>query len=59
MESELKRANPCEGHLSPEPKGIMTLKLPAVIKDDDTSIIVDEEDRQESTPEAELLIGSP
>ena len=56
-ESELKRANPRELHLSPEPKGIMTSKLPAVIEDDDTSIIVDEEDHQESTPEAELLMA--
>ena len=56
-ESELKRANPCELHLSPEPKGIMTSKLPAVIKDDDTSIIVNEEDCQDSTPEAEQLMA--
>ena len=34
-----------------------THKLPAVIEDDDTSILVDEEDRQASTPEAELLIA--
>ena len=57
MESELKRANPRELHLSPEPKGIMTSKLLAVIEDDDTSVIVDEEDCQESTPEAELLMA--
>ena len=37
-------------------KGITTSKLPAVIEDDNTSTIVDEEDRQESTPEAELLM---
>ena len=49
--------NPHELHLSPEQKGITTLELPAVIEDDDTSIIVDEEDRQESTPEAELLMA--
>ena len=55
-DSELQKANPCELHLSPEPKGITTSKFPAVIKDDDTSIVVDEEDRQESTPEAELLM---
>ena len=52
-ESELKGANPCELHLSPEQKGITTLKLPEVIEDDDTSVVIDEEDRQESTPEAE------
>ena len=49
--------NPHELHLSPEQKGITTLDLPAVIGNDDTSIIVDEEDRQESTPEAELLMA--
>ena len=47
MEGELKGVNPRELHLSPEQKGITTLKLPAVIEDDDTSIIVDKEDRQE------------
>ena len=52
-----REANPRELHLSPEPKGITTLKLPAVIEDDDTSVVVDEEDRQESTPEAELLMA--
>ena len=36
--------NPCELHLSPEHKGITTSELPAVIEDNDTSIIVDEED---------------
>ena len=56
-EPELKRVNPHELHLSLEQKGITTLKLPAVIEDDDTSVIVDEEDRQESTPEAELLMA--
>ena len=56
-EAELKRVNPRELHLSPEQKGITTSKLPAVIEDDDTSVIVDEEDRQESTPEAELLMA--
>ena len=54
---ELKGVILRELHLSPEQKGITTSKLPAVIKDDDTSIIVDEEDRQESTPEAELLMA--
>ena len=49
--------SPRELHLSPEQKGITTLELPAIIEDDDTSIIVDEEDRQESTPEAELLMA--
>ena len=49
--------NPHELHLSPEQKGITTAELPAVIEDDDTSIIVDEEDRQKSTPEAELLMA--
>ena len=57
MEEELKGVNPRELHLSPELKGITTLKLPAVIEDDNTSIIVDEEDCQESTPEAELLMA--
>ena len=37
-------ASPCELHLSPEPKGITTSNLPAVIEDDDTSVVVDEED---------------
>ena len=54
---ELQEANPRELHLSPEPKGITTSKLPAVIEDDDTSVVVDEEDCQESTPEAELLMA--
>ena len=49
--------NLCELHLSPEQKGIKTSELPAVIEDNDTSIMVDEEDRQESTPEAELLMA--
>ena len=49
--------NPPELHLSPEQKGITTSDLPAVIENDDTSIIVDKEDRQESTPEAELLMA--
>ena len=40
---ELQEANPRELHLSPEPKGITTSKLPAVIKDDDTSVVVDVE----------------
>ena len=48
---------PRELHLSPEQKGMTTKNLPAVIEDDDTSIIVDEEDRQKSTPEAELLMA--
>ena len=48
---------PRELHLSPEQTGMTTHKLPAVIEDDDTSILVDEEDRQASTPEAELLIA--
>ena len=54
---QIPEDNPCELHLNPEQKGITTSELPAVIKDDDTSIIVDEEDRQESTPEAELLMA--
>ena len=54
---ELQEANPCELYLSPDPKGITTSKLPAVIEDDDTSVVVDEEDRQESTPEVELLMA--
>ena len=33
------------------------MDLPAVIEEDDTSIIIDEEDRQKSTPEAELLMA--
>ena len=36
--------NPHELHLSPEQKGITTSDLPAVIEDDDTSMIVDKED---------------
>ena len=56
-EFKLQGANPHELHLSPEPKGITTSKLPAVIEDDDTSVVVDEEDCQESTPEAELLMA--
>ena len=46
--------NPHELHLSPEQKGITTADLPAVIEEDDTSIIIDEEDQQKSTLEAEL-----
>ena len=49
--------NPRDLHLSTEQKGITTWDLPAVIEDNDTSIIVDEEDQQESTPEAELLMA--
>ena len=56
-EFELQGANPRELHLSPEPKGVTTSKLPAVIEDDDTSVVVNEEDCQESTPEAELLMA--
>ena len=56
-DSELQKANPRELLLSPEPKGITTSKFPAVIEDDDTSIVVDEEDCQENTPEAELLMA--
>ena len=48
---------PLELHLSPEQKGTTTKNLPAVIEEDDTSIIIDEEDRQKSTPEAELLMA--
>ena len=48
---------PREFHLSPEQTGMTKHKLPAVIEDDDTSILVDEEDRQARTPEAELLIA--
>ena len=35
---------PRELHLSPEQKGMATKNLPAVIEDDDTSVIIDEED---------------
>ena len=56
-EFESQGANLHELHLSLEPKGITTSKLPAVIKDDDTSVVVDEEDCQESTPEAELKMA--
>ena len=56
-EFELQGTNPHEIHLSPEPKGITTSKFSAVNEDDDTSVVVDEEDRQESTPEAELLMA--
>ena len=48
---------PRELHLSPEQKGMATKNLPAVIEDDDTSVIIDEEDRQKSTPEAEILMA--
>ena len=48
---------PHELHLSPEQKAMATKNLPAVIEDDDTSVIIDEEDRQKSTPEAELLMA--
>ena len=51
-EFESQGANPRELHLSPEQKGVTTSKIPAVIEDDDTMVVVDEEDRQESTPEA-------
>ena len=54
---ESQGANLHELHLSPEPKGVTTSKLPAVIEDDNTSVVVDEEDHQESTPEAELLMA--
>ena len=46
-----------ELHLSPDQKGITTADLPAVIEEDDTSIIIDKEDRQKSTLEAELLMA--
>ena len=49
--------SPHELHLSPEQKGITMKKLPAIIEEDGTSIIIDEEDRQKSTPEAELLMA--
>ena len=42
--------NPRELHLSPQQKGITTKNLPAVIGEDDTSIIIDGEDQQKSTP---------
>ena len=57
MEAELKGVNPCELHLSPEQKGITKSKLPAVIEDDNISVVVDEEDRLKNTPEAELLMA--
>ena len=53
-EAELKRVKLHELHLSPATTGITTSILLAVIEDNDTSVIADEEDRQESTPEAEL-----
>ena len=56
-DSELQKADLWELHLSPEPKCITTSKFPAVIEDEDSSIVVDEEDRQESTPESELLMA--
>ena len=46
-----------ELHLSPDQDGMATKNLPAIIEDDDTSVIIDEEDRQKSTPEAELLMA--
>ena len=54
---QTSKDNPRELHISPEQTGITTSDLPSVIEDNDTSIIVDEEDRQESTPEAELLMA--
>ena len=54
-----KGANPRELHLCPEQKGITTSKLPAVIKDDNTSVIVDEEDRQEKYPRGRATDRSP
>ena len=54
-EFESQGVNPRELHLSLEPKGVTTSKLPAAIEDDNTSVVVDEEDCQESTPEVELL----
>ena len=48
---------PRELHLSLEPKGMATKNLRAVIEDDDTSVIMDKEDRQKSTREAELLMA--
>ena len=56
-ELQLQDASPRELHLSSEPKRVTMSKLPAVIEDDHTSVIVDEEHRQESTPEAELLMA--
>ena len=56
-EFDSQGANPRELHLSPEPKGVTSSKFPTVIEDDDTSVVIDEEDRQESTPEAELLMA--
>ena len=52
-----KGVNPRELHISSEKKGITTSKFPAVIEEDNTSIIVAEADCQESTPEAELLMA--
>ena len=48
---------PRELHLSPGKMGMTTKNLPAIIEDEDSSVIVDEEDRQETTPEAELLMA--
>ena len=48
---------PRELHLSPGKMGMTTKNLPALIEDEDSSVIVDEEDRQETTPEAELLMA--
>ena len=56
-EFELQGTSPRELHQSLEPKGVTMSKLPAVIEDDGTSVIIDEEDYQESTPEAELLMA--
>ena len=54
---QTQEETPCELHLSPELKGMTTKNLPAVIEDDDTSKIINEEDRQKGTPEAELLMA--
>ena len=57
MPEQTPEDNPHELHLSPESKGITTKNLPSVIEEDDNSRTKDEEDRQKSTPEVELLMA--
>ena len=57
MTDQTPEETPRELHLSPGKMGMTTKNLPALIEDEDSSVIVDEEDRQETTPEAELLLA--
>ena len=57
MTDQTPEETPRELHLSPGKMGMTTKNLPALIEHEDSSVIVDEEDRQETTPEAELLMA--